>query len=138
MGVRTAERMTAVIIGELSLIMGEAAMLTIVRTLLAIEGERCCRRRLLLPLTQPFGSGRNTRLVFDQIVPNFAGATPAVTISERKKEIKRRRHRRQKVALLKRRSAKATVSEKQAIAHKLRELTPGAEVVIAKLGLEER
>jgi hypothetical protein len=61
-----------------------------------------------------------------------------VSISERKKEIKRRRHRRQKVALLKRRSAKATVSEKQVIAHKLRELTPGAEPIIEKLGLEGR
>ncbi len=61
-----------------------------------------------------------------------------MTISERKKEIKRRRHRRQKVAKLKQRSVKATVSEKQAIAHKLRDLTPGAEMIIEKLGLEGR
>lgn len=61
-----------------------------------------------------------------------------MSISERKKEIKRRRHRRQKVAALKKRSVKATVSEKQSIAHKLRELTPGAEKIIADLGLVER
>ena len=70
--------------------------------------------------------------------PHYFGASIAATISERKKEIKRRRHRRQKVALLKKRAAKATVSEKQVIAHKLRDLTPGAEKVIEKLGLEER
>jgi hypothetical protein len=61
-----------------------------------------------------------------------------VTISERKKEIKRRRHRRQKVGKLKLRAAKATVSEKQVIAHKLRDLTPGAEAIIESLKLEER
>ncbi len=38
----------------------------------------------------------------------------------------------------KKRAAKATVSEKLVIAGKIRELTPGAEVVIEQLGLEER
>jgi hypothetical protein len=61
-----------------------------------------------------------------------------VSISERKKEIKRRRHRREQVAKLKKRATKATVSEKQIIAHKLRQLTPGAEKVIGTLKLEER
>lgn len=61
-----------------------------------------------------------------------------MSISERKKEIKRRRHRRQKVAKLKQRVVKATVSEKQVIAHKLRDLTPGAELIIENLKLEER
>lgn len=39
---------------------------------------------------------------------------------------------------LKKRVEKATVSEKGFIAGKIRKLTPGAEGVIEKLGLEER
>jgi hypothetical protein len=58
--------------------------------------------------------------------------------SERKKEIRRRRHRREKLTRLKHRSAKATVSEKAMIAGKIRELTPGAELVISALQLEDR
>lgn len=58
--------------------------------------------------------------------------------SERRREIKRRRHRRKKVDLLKKRAATANVSEQVAIAHKIRELTPGADSIIAGLGLEER
>jgi hypothetical protein len=61
-----------------------------------------------------------------------------MSISERKKELKRRRHRRKKVDLLKRRVAKATASEKTHIAAKVRKLTLGAERIIAKMGLEER
>jgi hypothetical protein len=59
-------------------------------------------------------------------------------ISERHKEIKRRRHRRKKITALKGRLAKATVSEKHVIAEKLRHLTPGAETIIATWGMEER
>lgn len=59
-------------------------------------------------------------------------------ISDRKQEINRRRHRKQKLAKLKRRAAKATVSEKAVIAAKIRSLTPGAEQIIATLALEER
>jgi len=51
-------------------------------------------------------------------------------ISERAKEIKRRRHRRRKLELLSKRLKKATVSEKSMIAAKLRNLTPGAEIII--------
>lgn len=51
-------------------------------------------------------------------------------ISERGKEIKRRRHRRKKLAHLRGRLKKATVSEKAMIATKIRNLTPGAEVLI--------
>ena len=58
--------------------------------------------------------------------------------SERQKEIKRRRHRRQKIEQFKRRLKKATVSEKQHIADKLRSLTPGAEKLIEDLKLVER
>lgn len=50
--------------------------------------------------------------------------------NERHKEIHRRRHRRKKLAQLQKRLAKATVSEKGEIVRKLRELTPGAEVII--------
>jgi hypothetical protein len=57
---------------------------------------------------------------------------------ERHKEIRRRRHRRAKVAKFKRKLEKATVSERKDMAHKLRALTPGAEVIISSWGLEER
>lgn len=59
-------------------------------------------------------------------------------ISERKKEIKRRRHRLKKMGQLSKRLRKATVSEKTMIAEKLRRLTPGAEVIISSWALEER
>lgn len=58
--------------------------------------------------------------------------------SERRKEIKRRRHRQKKVNLYKKRLASATVSEKQHIASKLRELTPGANTIVQQWSLEER
>jgi hypothetical protein len=51
-------------------------------------------------------------------------------ISERAKEIKRRRHRRKKLEQLGKRLKKATVSEKNVIAAKLRNLTSGAEIII--------
>jgi hypothetical protein len=57
---------------------------------------------------------------------------------ERRKEIRRRRSRQKKLAILKRRVPAASVSEKHIIATKIRQLTPGAEVVIASLNLEER
>jgi hypothetical protein len=58
--------------------------------------------------------------------------------SERKKELKRRRHRRKKIAQFARKLKTATVSETAAIADKLRNLTPGGEVVIANWQLEKR
>ena len=58
-------------------------------------------------------------------------------ISERGKEIKRRRHRRKKLTQLARRLKKATVSEKGVIAAKVRRLTPGAEVIIDAWQLRE-
>ena len=57
---------------------------------------------------------------------------------ERMREIQRRRSRKKKLTLLKKKAAKANSSEKAVIAAKLRKLTPGAEVVIANLGLEGR
>ncbi len=58
--------------------------------------------------------------------------------NERRKEIKRRRHRRRKVDHFKKRVEKASTSEKAMIAAKLRALTPGAERIINDLDLEER
>ena len=59
-------------------------------------------------------------------------------ISDRAQEIKRRRHRRKKMARFGKRLKKATVSEKAMIAEKVRKMTPGAEVIIHNWGLEER
>jgi uncharacterized protein with von Willebrand factor type A (vWA) domain len=58
-----------------------------------------------------------------------------MTISERKKEIKRRRIRREKLAKLKKRLPKATKSEQVEMARKVRDMTSGAEVIIANWGL---
>lgn len=59
-------------------------------------------------------------------------------ISDRAQEIKRRRHRKKKITLFKRKLKKATASERAVIAEKLRKMTPGAETVIANLGLEDK
>lgn len=59
-------------------------------------------------------------------------------ISERRKEVKRRRHRRKKLSQLARQLEKATVSERTAITEKIRNLTPGGLVVINNWGLKER
>ncbi len=58
--------------------------------------------------------------------------------SERQRELRRRRHRRVKVQQIKRKAAKASVSEKVQLAEKLRSLTPGAEEIINRLELLER
>ncbi|NLF06599.1 MAG: hypothetical protein GX594_01275 [Pirellulaceae bacterium] len=57
---------------------------------------------------------------------------------ERNQELRRRRHRRKKLSILSRKLEKATVSERAAIADKLRSLTPGAEVIIDRWELEKR
>jgi hypothetical protein len=59
-------------------------------------------------------------------------------IVQRQRELRRRRHRKKKLTILKRRSAKATASEKAHIAAKIRKLSPGGEVIVANWGLEER
>lgn len=61
-----------------------------------------------------------------------------MSICERKKEIRRRRHRAQKLGQLARKLKKATVSEKAAMADKIRELTPGAEEIITRWELVKR
>jgi hypothetical protein len=61
-----------------------------------------------------------------------------VGISERTKELKRRRHRRKKLAIFARKLQTATVSERAVIAEKIRNLTPGCEEIIARWELEKR
>ena len=58
--------------------------------------------------------------------------------SERRKEIKRRRKRREKLKMFRGKVKKASVSEKGVIATKLRDMSPGAETLITELALEER
>ena len=59
-------------------------------------------------------------------------------ISNRMKEIKRRRHRRKKLTKFGTKLKKATTSEKLVMAEKLRKLTPGCEGLIDRMGLEDR
>jgi hypothetical protein len=66
------------------------------------------------------------------------GGKTSVGSIERRKELKRRRHRRVKVTQLKRRVGKATTSEKAAIAEKIRRLSPGGDTIVTQLGLEEK
>jgi hypothetical protein len=56
----------------------------------------------------------------------------------RMKELRQRRHRKKKLSQIKRRAVKASASEKAVMAAKLRRLTPGADIIIATLGLEEK
>lgn len=58
--------------------------------------------------------------------------------SERRKEIKRRRHRRKKVSQFDRKLKSATVSETASIADKLRKLTSGGDVIVENWDLEKR
>lgn len=58
-------------------------------------------------------------------------------ISDRAQEIKRRRKRKKKMAILNRKLKKANASEKQVIADTIRRMTPGASVILARLGLDK-
>lgn len=58
-----------------------------------------------------------------------------MSLSERKRELRRRRHRKQKLAKIRVRAQKASAAEKAVLAQKLRDLTPGAAGVIAELKL---
>jgi hypothetical protein len=58
--------------------------------------------------------------------------------SERQRELRRRRHRRKKLSLFARKLEKATVSERSVIAEKIRNLTPGCDVIIKRWDLEKR
>jgi len=59
-------------------------------------------------------------------------------ISNRMKEIKRRRHRKQKLTKMQTKLKKATTSEKLTMAEKLRKMTTGCDELIARMGLEDR
>lgn len=58
--------------------------------------------------------------------------------SERMRELRRRRHRKQKVAKLGRKLQAGGTVDKGLIAGKLRALTPGAEDIIRRWGLEDQ
>jgi hypothetical protein len=55
--------------------------------------------------------------------------------SERKRELRRRRHRKVKMSVIKRRLGKASSSEKETMIAKIRRLTPGSSKIIENLGL---
>lgn len=55
--------------------------------------------------------------------------------TERQREIRRRRTRRVKLAYLAKKAEKATPEEKLVIAAKLRRMTPGADILIERMGL---
>ena len=57
--------------------------------------------------------------------------------SERQKELRRRRKRREELGHFRKKLGKATQSEKIEIARKLREMTPGANLLIEKWKLVE-
>jgi len=57
-------------------------------------------------------------------------------ISDRHQEIARRRHRKKKLEVFKRKLAKASPTDKLAIAAKIRKMTPGCETIIETLQLE--
>jgi len=61
-----------------------------------------------------------------------------MSCSERKRELRRRRHRKKKITILARKLHKATVSERAVIADKLRNLTPGGQTVVVRWELEKR
>ncbi|MDA7978494.1 MAG: hypothetical protein MPJ50_06960 [Pirellulales bacterium] len=58
-------------------------------------------------------------------------------LSERAKEIKRRRHRKSKIKDLEKKLAKASPSDKANIAEKIRRMTPGAEVILRRNELQD-
>ena len=58
-------------------------------------------------------------------------------LSERKKEIKRRRHRHKKLKQLRERLGKARPSMRGVVAEKVRRLTPGGQAVLKVWGYEE-
>jgi len=84
------------------------------------------------------GSRRVLYSLFTSTEHPFRNHTSMGGISNRMKEVKRRRHRRQKLAKFETKAKKATTSEKITMAEKLRKMTPGCEGLIARMGLEER
>jgi hypothetical protein len=70
-------------------------------------------------------------------IPTSSGKT-TMAGSERKRELRRRRKRRIQMTKIRRRLVKATASEKQAVAGKIRKMTPGAKDVLNNFGLIEK
>lgn len=58
--------------------------------------------------------------------------------TERRRELRRRRKRRETLTEMKAKLPKASASDKVEMARKLRLMTPGAEVLIENWNLEER
>ncbi len=58
-------------------------------------------------------------------------------MSERSRELRRRRKRAEKMAHYRRRLTKANATEKAAIAGKIRKITTGANDALRSLGLQE-
>jgi hypothetical protein len=58
--------------------------------------------------------------------------------SERQRELRRRRHRKQKVAKLQKKLKAGSAGDKGLVAEKLRQLTPGAEDIIRRWGLADQ
>ena len=58
--------------------------------------------------------------------------------SERQRELRRRRHRKQKVSKLHKKLQTGAAGDKGVVAEKLRALTPGAEEIIRRWGLEDQ
>lgn len=57
--------------------------------------------------------------------------------SERERELRRRRKRKKAVSQIKTRAKKASATEKEVLAAKLRNMTPGAKQLIASMGLDK-
>lgn len=72
-----------------------------------------------------------------RVLPRFQTKESFVGASERKRELRRRRKRREKLAHWKAKLPKATQSEKLEIVRKLREASPGAEQLIVDWELVE-
>ena len=60
-----------------------------------------------------------------------------MSICERKRELRRKRHRREKYRIFKRKLLTASASERALIVEKIRKLAPDPEVVLKNLGLLE-
>jgi hypothetical protein len=71
------------------------------------------------------------------ILNTIFGSDPVGGISDRKQEIRRRRHRKKKLASFARKLKKASAAERGVIAEKIRNLTPGADVILERWGLTD-
>jgi hypothetical protein len=75
---------------------------------------------------------------FDLSIPFFGTSARRTSImagTERQRELRRRRHRKRKLAVFSRKAKKASKSEKLVLADKIRRLTTGCEHVLSNLGI---